>query len=266
MKKIFKWTLLTIMGCGILFTASGQEKSSKKILGKVNAQNLNVRVKPGRNYTSVGYINRGDEVEIIRASGDWFEIKAPPKSAVWVPSDAVKDGKTIKATTLRGGPGVEHQSYLQIQPGREIKVIDSRRKLWLKIEPLSELTAWVYKKYIKVNPADASKIPGLKATISTIGKTPQPTTEEKPLDLPFVPGSEKSVTMSGVIQPVSAGTVVTHALCKSFTEHSALAYITSQKVDLKKYSAQKVKIEGKSRLVSNWSVPVVEVEKVTIIK
>lgn len=264
MKKMLKRTLLALIGFGIVFMAVGQEPDAETIKGKINASTLNVRVKPSQNYTAVGYVKNGEEVEIIRCNGSWYEIKAPSGVAVWVAADAVKDGKIIKTTSLRGGPGVEHQSYLQIQAGRQVDVIDANRKLWLKIKPLPELTAWLFAKYVTVASSDLAKIPGTKHIVQSVKseKTEKPVKKQ---DLPYVTGSEKSATMEGVIQSVAAGTAITHALCKSFKEPSALAYILSTKVDLKKYEAKKVKIEGKSRLVSNWSVPVIEVEKVTVV-
>ncbi len=261
MKKLLKIALLTLIGVGTVFVAIAQEANVETNKGKVNATTLNVRVKPSQNYTSVGYLKNAEEVEIIRSNGSWFEIKAPDSVAVWVAADAVKDGKIIKTTPLRGGPGVEHQSYRQVQLGQEVKVVDASRKLWLKIKPLPELTAWVSAKYITVAPSDIAKIPGAK----DIAQTEKPEKPSKKVDLPYVAGSEKSASMTGVIQPVDAGSVITHALCKSFKEPSALAYILSKKVDLKKFETRKVKIEGKSRLVSNWSVPVLEVEKITVI-
>lgn len=253
-----------VMAGSVIFCTQAQDKQEVK--GKVNASKLNVRVKPNQNYTSVGFVKKGDEVKIIKASGDWFEIQAPTDVAVWIAADAVKDGKVVKGTALRGGPGVEHQAYMQIEAGKEVKVLDASRKLWLKIAALPELTAWVSKRYIEVPAAEQGKIPGNKVAQTTNTQKKTPAKTQTATDLPYVADTAKKVTMSGVIQPVQAGAVVTHALCKSFTELSAQCYLMSKKVKLDNYAAKEVQIQGVQRMVRGWSVPVVEVETVTLKK
>jgi|GEM_PF-1975409 SH3-like domain-containing protein len=273
MKTNLKWFMAAILAGGLVSGITAQENAKPDITGTVKANKLNVRVKPGQNFTSIGSLNRGESVTIIKSQGNWYEIKAPQNAAVWVGADAIADGKITKSTELRGGPGVEHQSYQQAAPGQEVKVLDASRKLWVKIAPLPNLTAWVSKSYIDVPVADFGKIPGNPAAPANAnpnanaGTNPGTTAKPKdkpPVDaLPYVAGTAKAVTVSGVLQPVGAGAVVTHALCKSFTDLNALSYLISQKVDLKKHEGREVVLKGTQRNVRGWSVPVIEVESVT---
>ncbi len=262
-----KLFLTAAMAGGLLLCAQSQDAAKQEVKGKVTASKLNVRVKPNQNYTSIGFVKKGDEVNIIKASGEWYEIQAPSDAAVWIAADAVKDGKVVKSTALRGGPGVEHQAYTQVEPGKELKVLDASRKLWLKVAPLPELTAWVSKRYIDVPTAEQGKVPGNKAATTSGATQKKPTIKDpEPTDLPYIADTAKKVTIEGVIQPVQAGAVVTHALCKSFTELSAQCYLLSKQVKLDTYAGKEVQLQGTERRVRGWSVPVVEVESVTVKK
>lgn len=266
MKTSLKWFMAVLLAGGMVSGVTAQEKARENvkqdITGTVKANKLNVRVKPGQNFTSVASLNRGETVSIIKSQGGWYEIKAPENSAVWVGADAVADGKITKTAELRGGPGVEHQSYQQAAPGLEVKVLDSSRKLWVKIAPLPGLTAWVSKTYIDVPRADYGRIPGNQdASAASPGET-----QAKPAvnSLPYVAGTAKAVTASGVLQPVGAGAVVTHALCKSASDLEAQSYLLSRKVSLKNYEGKEVTLKGTQRRVRGWDIPVIEVESIAL--
>lgn len=266
MKISLKLFAAVLLAGGIALGVPAQEAGKKEITGTVKANKLNVRVKPGQNFTSVGSLKRGENVTIIQSQGSWYEIAAPKDVSVWVAADAVADGKITKTTELRGGPGVEHQSYMQGSPGQEVKVLESNRKLWVKIAPPDNATAWVSKAYIDVPRADYARIPGNQdATATSSDKsTPKQNPKTPVSSLPYVADTAKNVTVSGVLQPVGAGAVVTHALCKSFTDLSAQCYLLGKKADLKKYEGKEVSIRGTQHHVRGWSVPVIEVESVMV--
>ena len=145
-----------------------------------------------------------------------MKIVAPKDVAVWVAADAVADGKLSKATELRGGPGVEHQSYMQGTAGQEVKVLESNRKLWVKIAPPENATVWVSKTYIDVPRADYGRIPGNQDARLLLTSRSKPNPRRRS-SLPYVAGyGQKNVTVSAYFSR-GPGAVVTHALCKSFT-------------------------------------------------
>jgi len=265
MKISLKLFAAVLLAGGIALGISAQEAGKKEITGTVKANKLNIRVKPGQNFTSVGSLKRGENVSIIQCQGSWYEIVAPKDVAVWVAADAVADGKLSKATELRGGPGVEHQSYMQGTAGQEVKVLESNRKLWVKIAPPENATVWVSKTYIDVPRADYGRIPGNQdATASSDKPASKPNPKTPVSSLPYVAGTAKNVTVSGVLQPVGPGAVVTHALCKSFTDLNAQSYLLGNKSELKKYEGKEVSIRGTQRHVRGWSIPVIEVESVMV--
>ncbi len=269
MKKSMKMIMAVLLTGGIASGLLAQEAENKTFTGKVQANKLNIRVKPGQKYTSVGSYQTGDQVNIIKSQGSWYEIALPDNAAVWVAADSVADGKITKTASLRSGPGVEHQSYMQAKAGQEVKVIDSSRKLWVKIAPLPGMTAWVSKEYITVSNADYAKIPGNQVASSEDdgkkpGKTDDTPKSTAKRELPYVAGSAKKVSVSGVLQPVAPGeTEITHALCASFTDTTAKYYLIGKKARMGNFEGKEVTLTGTRYFVSgDWKVPVIEVESV----
>jgi len=59
-------------------------------IGRVTADNVNVRVAPKLGADVVGQVDEGAQVEVTGGEGDWYEIKPPSTTAAWVHSDYVK--------------------------------------------------------------------------------------------------------------------------------------------------------------------------------
>ncbi|WP_176012574.1 SH3 domain-containing protein [Victivallis sp. Marseille-Q1083] len=128
--------------------------------GKVNATTLNVRVKPQGNASTVARLKNGDPVQVVGASGDWYEILVPASCQVYLAAQFVKDGKTTREVNMRSGAGVEFQSYGLLPAGSTVKVLGTNeRKDWVKIAPPAGLTAFVSKKYIELAPNAAGTPP-----------------------------------------------------------------------------------------------------------
>ena len=79
--------------------------------GVINADKLNVRVKPGLGRSVVAILAQGDTVDARSLRGDWVEIAAPKSTAVWVASSFVVDGSLKNGAPLRAGPGVAYETF-----------------------------------------------------------------------------------------------------------------------------------------------------------
>lgn len=51
---------------------------------------LNVRGGPGINFSSVGALNKGDKITIVKTLGDWLQIVPPPGAVLWIHRDLVE--------------------------------------------------------------------------------------------------------------------------------------------------------------------------------
>jgi uncharacterized protein YraI len=55
--------------------------------GKATGDAVNIRCGPGTNFKEVGKLAKGDKVEIVKAAGEWTQIKPTEKCSGWVASE-----------------------------------------------------------------------------------------------------------------------------------------------------------------------------------
>ena len=58
--------------------------------GQVKAKNLRVRAGPGINYSIVGSLIRGDQIETLGEFGDWLKVVPPKGASLWVSKQLVE--------------------------------------------------------------------------------------------------------------------------------------------------------------------------------
>ena len=291
-----------ILGAAMIsFSAAGTETqkpqasapAAQQVKGVVKVQALNVRVKPGTNFSAVSKLKRGDDVAVLRQMKDWYEIVLPADASVWVAASQLKDGKTLTESKLRAGPGVAFEAYVNTIPaGIEVNIQDKTKPDWIKIAAPSTLTGWVSKTLINVSAEDAKKLEADAAAAKPADAKDVKDTDKKdsavakPDDkkaaaadktgdkaagkektLPFIADSEKNVTLEGDVYPLDkkAAVYVTHALFKPQKNGDPVlvCYLHASKLSLAPWNEKSVQIKGKQRMVRKWKTPVVEVEKVT---
>ncbi len=55
--------------------------------GKSTGDNVNIRCGPGTTFKEVGKLAKGDKVSVVKAAGEWTQIKPTPKCCGWVASE-----------------------------------------------------------------------------------------------------------------------------------------------------------------------------------
>ena len=121
--------------------------------GKVIANVLNVRARPGLNYERVAVLKRDDPVTVVGESEEWLEIAVPAAAEAWVSSYFLDlPSSKVKADRLRvhAGPSGVYSTYGFIERGFVVKpqaVPDADG--WLKIEAPATATVWVNRKFIE---------------------------------------------------------------------------------------------------------------------
>lgn len=142
--------ILAAVGTAYAADPAATAKPEAGKVGTVNCYRLNVRVKPG-NHTVVGTLKRGDKVHILEEKDGWYRISIQEDSQVWVSERFVKDGKLVSDVNLRSGPGINFRAYGIAKGNQPVQVIDKSKKDWLRIKPLSDMSAWVSKTLITID-------------------------------------------------------------------------------------------------------------------
>lgn len=261
----------------LIFAAfSGFAAPEKFITGTVNVKGeLNVRVKPGKQYFIVSTLKNGDSVKIFRKVDDWYEIAAPPDSSVWVAGHLMLNSRTRREVNLRAGPGNEYKEYRTEPAGVELEIIKGEtHKGWFKIKPPTDLKAWINSRFITVNDYELKELQAsqVKRNLVLIDQETGDFAgflkdkDAKPaFVLPFIKGTETEVSLKGQIVPLKPGTVyVTHALISisSQADIMTVAYLHCKNASLNIWQEKPVCITGTQKLVSGWKLPVIEIKTV----
>jgi uncharacterized protein YgiM (DUF1202 family) len=161
------WLILVILAVVPAGTAAQDAKSggaekvafkSASFEGEVVAENLNVRMFPKGNpdqsiITSV--LHMGEKVSVVAEQGDYFQIRPPKGSTVWVSAKSLKkEGATASALAndvpVRLDSRVSADQVAALREGETVKVV-AEHMGWFKIESPDSVKYFVGKKYVKAS-------------------------------------------------------------------------------------------------------------------
>ncbi len=154
--RLISVLVLVTFVLSFLVVASAAWAATGTITGSV----VNIRSGPGTNYTKVGAITKGAQVEVIKQAGDWCEIRFAGNKTGWVSSSLISvkatsqsqpvvsttSSSTVSATgsgtttvevtgttvNLRQGPGTSYKVVGKVSKGTVLTVVDKSGD-WYKI-------------------------------------------------------------------------------------------------------------------------------------
>ena len=141
----------------------------------VTASVLNIRKDPSTNYSAVGFLRKGERIEVLESNGNWLRIKDG-----WVYSAYVKmDNGSNVYTELKNAIVTANQLNVRNAPSLSAQVIGSLVKNQ-RVEVLETSGdwirtnyGWVYKSYVQiVGAASANNTGTVKASALNIRSGP----------------------------------------------------------------------------------------------
>lgn len=138
MKKILLFTLLVlVLSVG---TASAERLS-------VVVDKANVRSGPGKNYEVLWSVGKYYPVDIIKASGDWRQIRDFEDDVGWIHQSLLKKIPAVivkgDLVNIREGPGTSFKVLFQAESGVSLKVLGKKNK-WLRVEHADGDVGWIH--------------------------------------------------------------------------------------------------------------------------
>ncbi len=124
--------------------------------GEVSAENLNVRMFPKGDPNSsiiTSVLHMGEKVAVVAEQGDYFQIRPPKGSTVWVSAKSMKkDGASATALAsdvpVRLDSRVNADQVATLKEGDAVKVV-AEHMGWFKVESPDAVKYFVGKKYVK---------------------------------------------------------------------------------------------------------------------
>ena len=228
---------------------------------------LNVRVRPSSKSDTILQLKRGDEVTVVEKGAEWTAIRPPAKSSLYVSSPLIADGKMKSNGNLRAGSGVNFQSLCILPAGTPVSVIEDKNS-WSRIAvPAVDVRCYVATQYLKFAPAPVTAPADNKKTETPAVQKPVQKGDVvsfnaaslKRISKDYVKGTEKNVKVSGIISEISSKEHGKTFVISVDERYYHLAGVIPANIDRSKA----VEVKGISRMVRTWSVPIIEIEKIT---
>lgn len=171
---------------------NGNENANEQVpqTATVTTNDLRIRNGPGTDEAIVGYLNRGDTVQIISTNDNWVRIISPVGNG-WISTqfisfneevDLEATGKNIgivitESLNIRSSPSINAKIIGKLHANNEVTII-SEVSDWFEIS-YGQTNGWINKQYVHIkqkkqkkqtqaSEADADIPKGLKGKIGTI--------------------------------------------------------------------------------------------------
>jgi len=254
--------------------------------GEINANNINIRSDSTVSSKIICIANKGEPVEVIRESYEWYKIRLPKTAPSFIKKSLVglideKTAKVIKDNVnIRLSPSKSSPILGKADKNEVINILEERGE-WYKIEPLNSSFGWVHKKFVNradiINPVrDTISFSRLPLVSNGVNKSEEvqlaqetsakggPASgwkkENKIMDEKVSPQDE-GVTIDGIIKPY--GKVIkrigTHKL---ITADNNVFLLKGNKGSLDSLNYHRVKVTGKLIHPKHQKHTIIEIEKI----
>lgn len=235
------------------------DSQSHVFTGKVNANNINVRVDATTGAPVACTLDKGQPVEVVREAYDWYKIRLPKTAPSYIkknlvecidrvtsPSEPVKclNAKVIgEKVNIRLGPGEDSWIMGKADKLSVVNILEDQGT-WYKIEPVHQSFGWVHKKFVDKAVAPAVPVAALASGSQTAALRPA---------LPLQP-----VVVEGTVSPY--GVVLwRQATHKLITAENKIYFLKSNRKGLDSLNYHRVKVTGKLITPPDSKHPIIQV-------
>lgn len=140
----------------------------------VTRDGINVRVDSTVSSQSLGYLNKGERLDMIDQNFEWVKIRLPRRFSCYVSVQYVNRitdalGRvTASSLNLRDKPSLDSNVLGKVQKGDRLTILEEVDG-WYKVEGYPYLSGWVHGKFLE------GIVPGEESSIVTIIEDTQPT-------------------------------------------------------------------------------------------
>ena len=140
--------------------AINSSEASAAQIGVVKTSALNVRSGAGTNHSIIGKLYKGDKVDILDSSNDWYKVKLSNGKIGWSSSQYIETNHSANsqnngtvntsALNIRQGAGTNYSIIGKLYKGDVVNIL-SFSNGWYKIKLSNGSTGWVSSQYITLN-------------------------------------------------------------------------------------------------------------------
>ena len=141
--RVFFVSTILVLTCPSL--ASAAERYT--VTGKI----ANIRSGPGTEYDILFQAEKYYPVNILKKSGNWFQIKDFEGDVGWIHQSLVSKIPSVittkKKCNVRSGPGTDHKIKFVTEKGVPFKVL-KRKGNWLQVQHADGYEGWIHRSLV----------------------------------------------------------------------------------------------------------------------
>ncbi len=99
--KNFDWYKVELPTTAKAYIRADYLKLHEDSFGELNGDKVNIRARANSDSSSLGQLNKGDYVKVIRQINDWWQIEPPAQAAGWIHKDFLSFKGPVGAITNR---------------------------------------------------------------------------------------------------------------------------------------------------------------------
>ncbi|MDO8662711.1 MAG: SH3 domain-containing protein [Candidatus Omnitrophota bacterium] len=249
---------LLFLAFSVLALSSTQAYAEETpFFGEINAKQINLRSDATTSATVISALNKGERIEVVSESYDWYKIRLPKNIPVYMKKNLAACIKYADSQ-MAGPSSIERclsakilgdRVNIRIKPSEsapivgiadkdEIVDVVSESGGWYKIEPIQNSFGWVHKKFVdKVVSQNKTSIP-----------------QENPDNL---------MVFTGIVQPYGI-VFMRPATHKLITPDHKTFLLKGNRASLDALNRQKVKVVGSIINGLKVKYPVIEVKIIEV--
>jgi len=176
---------LVQVDAGVSSSLAAVNVVSKVRVGTVVDDQVHLRGGPGTQHESLGQLNRGTQLEILRQEGDWYRVATARGTVGYITARFFKPGQVAVAAAaaapavaapaagptrasvavdnvnLRHGPATAYNTYGKMDAGTALEVL-ARNGEWYKVRSPRGTVGWVANELVNISSAVAARVPVTK--------------------------------------------------------------------------------------------------------
>ena len=227
--------------------------------GKITSNDINLRAGPSTNYESLDKLQKETKVKILTQRYDWYKIALPKTTSCFINVKFLKRTHAKKGTitgnrvNLRAKPSENASIIGKINTGYIVTVIKAHPE-WYEITGVDNVAfGWLHKKFVKRCAPDPEVI---VAPLNTEENTIKVAAKEEIKPEPMAQGKIRA--MGIFFRRKGSHKLVIDGKLKY--------YLKGDRKSLNRFIGDEVNIFGKVVDGKNQKIPLIEVERIEIIK
>lgn len=228
--------------------------------GRVNSDNINIRLDSTINSRAITSVNRQDPVEVISELYDWYKIRLPITAPSFIKKDFVSKVSENTGVVLKTNVNVrlepnESSAILGKLGKDEVINILQESGAWYKISPVNNSFGWIYKKFV-----DKTTVPVVKSL--PVSKPVEITQSKEEILVKERP--EEGIIVEGILR--SYGRVVHRAATHKLITANKKTFLL--KGNIKNFNSminRRIKVTGKIIAKKAYKYPMIEVSKMELL-